>query len=68
MSRPSRGVQRAHRTLRGRTAELEEEEERERERADVQTYSEGTFKGNGVDIVKNSKCEVAGTLTRLQGL
>ncbi|KAL7375759.1 hypothetical protein ABVT39_023147 [Epinephelus coioides] len=40
--------------LRGRRAELEEEEERESKRTDVQTYSEGTFKGNDFDSVKNT--------------
>ncbi len=68
MSRPSRRFQTTYPKLRGRRAELEEEEERESKRTDVQTYSEGTFKGNGFDIDKNSKCEVPGTLTRLQGL
>lgn len=42
---------------------MEEEEERESKRTDVQTYSEGTFKGNGFGIEKNSKCEVTGNLS-----
>lgn len=42
---------------------MEEEEERESQRTDVQTYSEGTFKGNGFGIEKNSKCEVTGNLS-----
>lgn len=47
---------------------MEEEEERESKGADVQTYSEGTFKGNRLDTEKKGKCAITGTLACLQGL
>lgn len=43
-------------------------ERRESKLTDVLDYSGGTFNGSNHDTGKNSKCELTGVLTHLNGL